>query len=90
MCYLSECQSITLPVDISNSATCYIPDTCTSIDCCIEVATLGRSFRTYVDIDTCSYKLTVEIDKIHLEYSLVDYEWGKKETYTLFGLLNLE
>ena len=79
-----------MPVGISDYATCYVPDTCTSIDCCIEVTKIGRSFRTYVDVDTCNYKLTVEIDKIHLEYSLVDYEWGKTETYTLFGLLSLE
>lgn len=88
--YISACPSMPTFNDISSHASCYIPDTCTALDCCIEVDRIKRQLRTYIDIDTCNYKLTVGIEKLYLEYSLVDYQWGKKEKYSLFGLLNLQ
>ncbi|CAC5375019.1 unnamed protein product [Mytilus coruscus] len=76
-------------IDISPYGECYIPHTCTSIDCCVNLPGLHRNIHASVDIDTCNYKLTVDIEKVHLEYSLVDYEWGHTETYSLFGLFNV-
>ncbi|XP_052071180.1 uncharacterized protein LOC127709616 [Mytilus californianus] len=75
--------------DLSPYGVCYIPHTCTSIDCCVNLPGLHRNIHASVDIDTCNYKLTVDIEKVHLEYSLVDYEWGHTETYSLFGLFNV-
>jgi hypothetical protein len=90
-CCVLDCSTpITAEVNLSPYATCYIPNTCTSIDCCIELPGIQRKLHTNIDIDTCSYKLTVDIEKVHLEYSLINYEWGKKEAYSLFGLLNLK
>ncbi|XP_076076023.1 uncharacterized protein LOC143046845 [Mytilus galloprovincialis] len=75
--------------DLSHYVVCYIPHTCTSIDCCVNLPGLHRTIHASVDIDTCNYKLTVGIEKVHLEYSLVDYEWGLEEKYNLFGIFSL-
>ncbi|VDI79784.1 Hypothetical predicted protein [Mytilus galloprovincialis] len=81
--------SIPDKTDLASYGVCHIPHTCTSIDCCVSLPVLHRTIHASVDIDTCNYKLTVDIEKVHLEYSLVDYKWGRTEKYSLFGLMHL-
>ncbi|VDI38368.1 Hypothetical predicted protein [Mytilus galloprovincialis] len=86
--WIDDC-SVADKTDLSPYGVCYIPHTCTSIDCCVNLPGLHRNIHAYVDIDTCNYKLTVNIEKVHLEYSLVDYVWGSTEINSLFGLFNV-
>ncbi|XP_076116682.1 uncharacterized protein LOC143084161 [Mytilus galloprovincialis] len=81
--------NMTLP-KIHSSVSCYIPDYCTGISCCIEVGKIGKSFSTYALMDACNWKLSVGIEKRSFNISLSNYEWGKKEVFSLLNVIRLE
>ncbi|KAK3612535.1 hypothetical protein CHS0354_024512 [Potamilus streckersoni] len=86
----SECPgNITLP-KLPGPVTCHIPDYCTGISCCVDVRSIGRSFHVYVDIDSCDHRLTVGIEQLHVNISLIGYVWGQKQSLSLKGLVLLE
>lgn len=56
---------------------CNLGTSCTTVSCCIPLDSLKTSFNTWVDVDTCNYKLRFGIEKLQQEVNLYDYEWGK-------------
>jgi hypothetical protein len=64
-----------------------IPDRCTAVDCCITLPSFRRNVNVFVDLDSCDYRLSVGIEKIHLNFSLVDYQWGTLQQYSLVGVV---
>ena len=63
---------------ISDSLTCLIKDTCTSINCCLEVEFMKTSFEAYLELDACNDWLEVGIEKLSFSLSLKDIKFGKK------------
>lgn len=87
-----DCSSkatIVLEEPISNHTSCYIPDKCTAIYCCTDIPLLNITVNTVVDLDMCNYQLTVTMEEVTLEYTLVDYEYGSKKKFSLYGFLDL-
>ncbi|KAK6174798.1 hypothetical protein SNE40_013376 [Patella caerulea] len=80
--------NMTLPALPSNLG-CYIPDYCTGIICCTEVSQVRRAFQAHILIDGCNFQMSVGIEKIFFNISLVDYEWGKDEIIDIGGLFKL-
>jgi hypothetical protein len=62
---------------IDTSMSCYIPDFCTGINCCIEVESIGKTFNAFALLDGCKLRLTIGIERRKIEISLIDYEWGR-------------
>ncbi|KAJ8320501.1 hypothetical protein KUTeg_002088 [Tegillarca granosa] len=54
---------------------CHIPESCTEVDCCLEVDKIFKTFNPYIKLDACNYKLHVGIDKYNIEVLLFDYDW---------------
>ncbi|XP_071123205.1 uncharacterized protein [Mytilus edulis] len=75
--------------DISSFAECRIPEKCTAIDCCLTLPYIGRNINFVIDLDFCSFRLMVEVEKIALNFSLLDYEWGKLQSLSLYGVFNV-
>ncbi|KAK3612537.1 hypothetical protein CHS0354_024514 [Potamilus streckersoni] len=75
---------------LNDSIACHIPEYCTGIDCCINVNLLQRSFRTYLFLDACDFKLTVGIEKRKFEVLLFGYQWGSPEEFDLNGVIHAE
>lgn len=46
----------------------------------------GRGVNFFIDLDICDSRLMVGIEKIALNYSLLDYEWGKLQSLNLYGV----
>jgi hypothetical protein len=44
--------------------SCYLSETCTAIDCCIDVEQISRSVNVYINLDACNYRLTAGIEKV--------------------------
>lgn len=61
---------------ISDSLTCLIKDTCTSINCCLEVEFMKTSFEAYLELDACNDWLEVGIEKLSFNISLKDITYG--------------
>ncbi|VDI08519.1 Hypothetical predicted protein [Mytilus galloprovincialis] len=86
----NDCAStIGLNEVISGHSSCYSPDKCTAIYCCTDIPQLNITVNTGIDLDICDYRLTVSLEEVTLEYSLVDYEYGSKKKFSLFGLFDL-
>jgi hypothetical protein len=75
---------------LDGPVSCHIPDSCTGIDCCVDVDIIGRSFRVFALLDACGYKLSVGIDKLKFDLTLFDYKWGKEEHFSLQGVVRIE
>lgn len=76
--------------NIPSFAECRIPEKCTAIDCCVTLPYLGRNINFVIDLDFCDFRLMVEIEKIALNFSLLDYEWGKLQSLSLYGVFNVK
>lgn len=88
--FLSDCPStLVLDENISNHSSCYIPEKCTALYCCTDIPILNITVQTGIDLDLCNYQLTVTMEKVTLEYTLVDYEFGSWQKFSLYGLLEL-
>ncbi|CAG2204544.1 unnamed protein product [Mytilus edulis] len=67
---------VDLPV-LSEDLTCYLGDTCDTVSCCVDVEDLGRTMEISLSIDHCNMKLTLQLERLSEEISLVDYKWSK-------------
>jgi len=76
--------------DISKYAVCTIPEKCNGVDCCLTLPVVKHNVHIFIDIDTCDYKLTFGIEKIKLNHSLIDYEWGTLQRISLYGVINMK
>jgi hypothetical protein len=76
--------------DQNEDIHCYFIDTCTHIQCCLNsTSTLGRSFSIELDIRPCDFEIIIAIEEFSRKTSLVDFEWGKPNVISLFGLISL-
>ncbi|XP_052083593.1 uncharacterized protein LOC127720891 [Mytilus californianus] len=77
-----------LPSLLSNM-NCYIDQSCTAVQCCIDVNELGKSLEIGVKIDPCDFRLTVRIEKLSFDVTLYDYVWEKQEYLDLYGVIQI-
>lgn len=76
--FVSECNAYTnLPVIRSKKITCYIPEYCTGIDCCVDVSNVGQTFKAFALLDACKNRMTVGVEKLKKEVMLFDYDFGE-------------
>ncbi|VDI42060.1 Hypothetical predicted protein, partial [Mytilus galloprovincialis] len=80
---------LTLP-KIRGTVSCYVPDYCTGIDCCVDVGKIGKSFRIYALLDACNWKLSIGIEKRAFNFTILDYNWGEKKTMSILKVLKME
>lgn len=75
---------------LSSPVTCHLTDTCTGIQCCVEVKEISKSVDVYVILDACNYKFSAGIEKLTFNQSLLNYEFGKKESFKLLDVIRIE
>jgi hypothetical protein len=87
----TECSSLTseLP-SIPDTTVCHINDTCSSVSCCFNVDKIGQSFEASIQIDPCTFSLTITIERLTLQKNLLDIQRGTPIQMWLFGLLRVE
>ncbi|KAK3589057.1 hypothetical protein CHS0354_008707 [Potamilus streckersoni] len=75
---------------LPDSVSCFVPDYCTGVDCCIEIRPIQRNFNLYLLLDACNYQLTVGIEKFMLNRTLFNYKWGTVEHLTLKNIFHID
>ena len=81
--FLSGCpKDVPLP-DISGSLSCFIPDYCTGIDCCVEIPQIRKAIHVYLLLDACSHRLKIGIENFGLDQAYFDFEFGKNLYFTM-------
>lgn len=79
-----DCQMEVEMAPISDSVTCLVKDTCTSVSCCVDIGFMKTSFEAYLTLDACNYWLDVGIEKLSFNLSLKDVIFGIFCTGILF------
>ena len=90
--FITGCKNslpFTLP-HLPGSVSCNLGDTCTSVDCCIDVTEISRSINVFFNIDTCNYRLSGGIENLIFNKSLIDYRFGEKEMIRLANFIRIE
>ncbi|VDI41394.1 Hypothetical predicted protein [Mytilus galloprovincialis] len=75
---------------VPDTMSCYLSDTCTGIDCCIDVEQISRSINVYIKLDACNYKLTAGIEKLTFDVPLLNYEFGQKQSFRLMNIFRID
>ncbi|CAG2233871.1 unnamed protein product [Mytilus edulis] len=84
-----ECASnMSLP-SLSPSVACHILGTCMGLTCCVKNDLLKRTFQIYFELDPCSSKLSIGIEKVFLNTSLTDFKWGFDNYFSLQGIVRV-
>ena len=81
--------SVDLP-SLPSYMSCQLSSSCTQIQCCMNIESIGRSFQVNFNIDPCTYSLKTEIEGFDNKELLFDFSWGVEQHFWLFGLVRLE
>lgn len=68
--------SVTLPT-LTSDISCHLDDTCTGLQCCVASSQLKRSYEVYFSIDHCTSSLSIQIEKVFYNRTLVGFPWGE-------------
>lgn len=88
--FVAECPTPIAVPDLPDNIVCHISGTCTDVNCCVHIPLLNKTFDAYIKLDPCYEKVSVGIEKMHNQYKLLDYTYGKTENFNLLGLLRFE
>ncbi|XP_052083538.1 uncharacterized protein LOC127720830 [Mytilus californianus] len=87
----SGCQNApTLTTLPGSGIVCNLGDSCTKIDCCVDIAKLDTTFRVYADLDVCSKEFTVGVEKFNRTISLYSFQYAQEDTFSFGGLVNIK
>ena len=89
MCVFTEC---ILPSDLPalpDHIRATMSKDCSGVDICMLVDRLQRNFNVYMKLDSCSYVMTLRIERHEAEISLQDYEFGTWKEFYLYGVIQI-
>ena len=55
-------------------AACNLMESCTGVDCCVQVYLLEKGFHVQLNIDPCKEVLNIEIERLPIQIELSDFE----------------
>lgn len=90
--FFVECkqlQSNTLTT-IRGPVSCHITELCTRVECCVEVVPINRTVFMFLDVDTCNYQMSVGIENLVFNISLLHYEFGNADILRMGEVATLE
>jgi hypothetical protein len=61
----------------SDPVFCYLDYSCSLVNCCVSVETIGRSLNVQIKLDPCSQKMTVNLERISIEVDLLSFDYGE-------------
>ncbi|XP_053398719.1 uncharacterized protein LOC128556879 [Mercenaria mercenaria] len=87
--WTTECPKPIESSVLPDFTTCHVPSYCTGIDCCVHVGLVKRSFKVYLHLDACNYMFAIGIEKFGFNISLLDYDWGNTEEFSMLGAIRI-
>lgn len=69
---------------------CSLGNSSLMMDCCLSVEIIQKSFRFFMELDACNYKLLMEIENLKTEILLFENNWGKPQVFRLQGALLIQ
>lgn len=62
---------------------CRIGSSCLDFLCCSQITTIGRTLNYDFSVDPCLHTLSVNIEDFGYQRSLVNFEYGVAQTFTI-------
>ncbi|XP_076085322.1 uncharacterized protein LOC143056122 [Mytilus galloprovincialis] len=78
--------SITLPADVSLN----IQSDCTSFTMCSDIGFIDKKIQSTLKLNPCSYEITLGIETMQTTMSLLQFHWGKPQSFALQGGIRME
>lgn len=79
------------PLPLPSSVVCRLPKSCTGIDCCAQIGFLGRrTINIQVLLDPCEAIMSLNIENMQYNLTLMDYDFGTTDHFTLQGAIRIE
>lgn len=75
----------TLPANTN----CGISSGCMAIQCCTDLALIGRTLNYSVNIDVCEHSLSLQIETFQFQLSLVDFQFGDEHVFGIDQIFSL-
>ena len=75
--------------NIEDLMRCHFTETCTGIECCVDIPYLGLTLKPFFLLNPCEYTLSYGINTINHTFSLFDYEWGELKHLTTIILVEI-
>ncbi|VDI01394.1 Hypothetical predicted protein [Mytilus galloprovincialis] len=85
----SACPETVSLTTLPSYTSCQLPSYCTGVQCCTEIGILGRSWQTFVLVDTCKYRVSIGIENQMVNITLFEFVQGTWATVTLGNVLRL-
>ena len=73
----SVCSRNTTLGTLTDPVSCYLDYTCSTVGCCIDVDQVGRTMTASLSVDNCHQKMTLQLERLTKEISLLNYTWGR-------------
>ncbi|KAK3609657.1 hypothetical protein CHS0354_035942 [Potamilus streckersoni] len=90
----SDCPLSLLQVSLGSSMACHVDSSCLAVDCCVDMgrieSRMQQTFLVILRLDPCNHQLTVGIEKMKFEISLLSYKFGEMKTLDLEGLVKMQ
>ena len=77
-CYISECGKFPLSLPkLPDFAVGALKDSCTAIDCCVDVSWLRRTLQMGFNIDFCDFSISGNLEKLTFRINVIGFEYSK-------------
>lgn len=89
--YFSVCQNApTLNTITGGGIACHLGNSCTSINCCVDVPKLDMTLKVYFDLDVCSKEVTIGVEKFKRTISLYSFVFTQEDNFSFGGLVYIK
>lgn len=75
---------------LANNTNCRVSSSCTDIQCCTDMAIIGRTLNYRISVDACALSLNVEIEKFKFELSLINFKFGVPQKFSIDQVFSIE
>lgn len=75
--YLTVCGRIQSLPALPSDIHCSLDTTCYNITCCTDILGVGRSLSIALSVDSCRYTVSLQMERLQRNISLMKYEWGE-------------
>ena len=86
---ISACDKAVQLSQLPPDSSCHLSDSCTDIQCCVDVPTLQRSVSFQISLKPCDCRMIVRIEQMEYHVMLYNYSWGTEDSFWLRGLFRL-
>ena len=72
----SDCNDTLSLTNLPSYVNCHIGSSCNEVQCCLDIDRVGKTLDVFLRLDACRHTLTLGIEDLEVEYSLLSFTFG--------------